>query len=204
MFQPLPHLVLYHFNHLVIAEVYLVYNNNNSLNPEKLKHPEMVLCLKHPSVVKGNNKQRKVNSPGAGNHVPDKPFMPRNINNADCAETRIVHTGKSDIDGHLPLFLFRKPVAVDSGKSPYERGFTMIYMTRCSDYIHLIYPFIISLHIIIQPPYFQPPHPRRGQSNNPCRLRGCGGRKFTLFLILLFINISAASAIYSISRSNTV
>ena len=74
-------------------------------------------------------KYHAVHSAGPGNHGFYEIFMAGHVDDAHLHIGDFAR-GKPEIDRHAPLFFFLQPVGFAPGKAFYQRGFSVIDMTR--------------------------------------------------------------------------
>src|SRR5258707_10441921 len=92
----------------------------------------MFAGLRHYTFVGCDDEKGDVDSGRAGEHRTNKGFVSRNIDYADGADSFENQWSKSEIDCNSATFLFRETISVDTGKSFYECGLSMIDVTRSS------------------------------------------------------------------------
>ena len=105
----------------------------------------MLTGLGHHPLVGSHYKESRIYPPDPGQHILDKVLMPRHIHDADPLTTGQGQPGKAQINGHLPFLLFFEPVWVDAGQCVDQCGFSVVYMTCCSNYAHV--PFFLRVGI---------------------------------------------------------
>jgi hypothetical protein len=101
------------------------------VGPQDVDDLEMLLGLGLPTLVRGHHEQHQPNRAHAGEHVPDEPLVPRDVDEADLAAGRQRGPGESQIDGQAAPLLLGPPVGVHPGQPDEERRFSVIDVARC-------------------------------------------------------------------------
>ena len=78
----------------------------------------MLLCLRHGTIVCGNNQQAKVYFSNSGDHIVDELSMSGYVNKSELIAASAA-IGISKIDCQSSFFLFNKAVRVYTGESSY-------------------------------------------------------------------------------------
>src|SRR4030043_1631393 len=91
----------------------------------------MFTALRHDPFISSNHEKNEVYSSCTSKHVPDKPFMSRDIYYPNREAIRITKVCKTKINRDASLFFFLEPVRVYTCESLNQGALTMIYMA-CS------------------------------------------------------------------------
>src|SRR4029077_4544457 len=100
---------------------------------------QMLLSLRHPSVVGCNNNQRHINGPDTREHVFHEVFVARNANDSNQKRRSSWRGGgkfqvsETEIDGDAARFLFGQTVGISAGKRFDNCAFSMIDVTGGRD-----------------------------------------------------------------------
>ncbi len=89
--------------------------------------------LGHNPFICRHHQQGQVNAASAREHVVNKFFMPRHINDACLATIGQRQVGEAQVNGDAPALLFFQAVSVAAGECADETGFAMVHMAGCSD-----------------------------------------------------------------------
>ncbi len=76
----------------------------------------MFLRLWHDAFIRGNDHQYHIDTGRAGDHVFDKFFMSRHIDNTDCMSRRKRKRSKSQFDGDASCFFLFETVGIHAGQ----------------------------------------------------------------------------------------
>ena len=76
----------------------------------------MLPGLGHDAFVGGHDKQGKVDTTDARQHVLDEALMAGHVNDTHLTSRGKLEPGKTELDGHAPLFLLAETVGVNAGK----------------------------------------------------------------------------------------
>ena len=79
-------------------EVRLGDHEDAALDAEQMEDVEMLLGLRHHTVVGGNRQQHQVDTMGAREHVADEALMARHINHAGAGAVGQGEVGEAQID----------------------------------------------------------------------------------------------------------
>lgn len=95
----------------------------------------MIVALIHPPFIRGDQNHRALDPRRTGYHVSDKSFVSRDVDHAYhlVSDSQV---SKTEVDGETPGAFLWKFVGFDSGKGAYERGFSVIDVTRSANYVH--------------------------------------------------------------------
>ena len=93
-----------------------------------MKDVHMFPRLRHDPFIRGDDKQDQVHADDAGNHIVDKLFMARNIDDAGTVSVRKVKIGESEVDRYASPLLFLPPVCIAACQSLNQRGLSMVYV----------------------------------------------------------------------------
>ena len=76
---------------------------------------------------------RVVDTVGAGQHVPDETFMPRNVHDPAVHVTGQAEMGEAQVDRNAALLFLLQPVGVGPGEKLDERGLAVVDVTGGAD-----------------------------------------------------------------------
>src|SRR5262245_11191127 len=96
----------------------------------------MLARLRHHALVGGHHEQGGVDAAHAGQHVFDEVAMARHVDHPDRLAAWQIEPGEAQVDGHLALTLFLKPVRVGAGQGLDEGRFSVIYVAGRADDAH--------------------------------------------------------------------
>src|ERR1700694_1849568 len=106
----------------------------------------MLFGLRHPTIVRGNDKEHDVNRAETGDHIANEIFVTRDIDNSgmDLLAVRSVEIqfGKSEIDCDLPGLLFRQTIGVAAGERFDQCALAVIDVARGRD-DEMLHPFAV-------------------------------------------------------------
>src|SRR4030042_2762620 len=94
----------------------------------------MLAALGHNTFISSNNEEDEVYPACTSKHIPDKPFMPRDIHNSNRKAVRIIEVCKTKVNRDTSLFLLFKPVRVYSCQGFDKCTLAVIYMACSSKY----------------------------------------------------------------------
>jgi len=100
---------------------------------EQMQDIEMLLALRHHTVVGRDREEHEIDPVRAGQHVADKALMSGHIDHAGAAAVGQVEVGEAQIDRDAALFLFLQAIGVVPGERLDQRGLAVIDMTRGAD-----------------------------------------------------------------------
>ena len=104
----------------------------------------MFSCLRHDAFMYINRQQYQLNPRHTSNHIFDKPFMARYIDNAGTSVMRQIHIGKSQLNRQAPSFFFCRRICINAGQGFNQGSFTMIYVAGRRDYHIVCHELILS------------------------------------------------------------
>src|SRR5262245_58818853 len=93
----------------------------------------MLPCLGFDRFVCGDHKQYQVDAAHTGQHVLDKSFMARNIDETKAKLRRQLKVSETDIDGNAAPFFLLQTVGVNAGKGLDQRGLAVVNVPRRAD-----------------------------------------------------------------------
>ena len=96
-------------------------------------------CLRHYPLIQRHCQQHQINAADSGQHVFDKPFMSRYIDDSNVLPFLPGQTGKSKLNCDASLLFLFQPVCIRACQCLNQTGFTMIHMTRRTDY-YIMHP----------------------------------------------------------------
>src|SRR5581483_3520 len=112
-------------------------NGDSPLHSEQLQYVEVLPGLWLDRFVSGNHEQHEINSANSRQHVAHEPLMSGNIDETDldtlAGGVDQVHVCKTQIYGDPAALFLLQAVGIDARKSLYQRGFTVVDMSRSPD-----------------------------------------------------------------------
>src|SRR5208282_5760928 len=129
-FHKTSHVVSHEAQPVLLDKVRLCERNNTILDFQQFAYCKMLPALGHYSFISSDRHQYHINAPGAGQHIFNEPFMARHVDYSNGKFIRVNNTGKPQVYSNTALFLFFKPVGVNSGKCLYKRTLAVINVTR--------------------------------------------------------------------------
>src|SRR3984893_18791650 len=98
-----------------------------------MQYVEMLLALRHHTVVGSDREQHQVDAVRASQHVADETLVAGDIDHAGARAVGQGEVGEAQIDRNPALFLFFEAVGVLAGERLDQRGFTVIDMAGGAD-----------------------------------------------------------------------
>ena len=92
----------------------------------------MLLGLRHPAIVGGDDQQREIDGADAGDHVLDEVLVARHVDDAQTKgrrrrrRGRQLQVGKAEIDGDAARLLFRQAIGIGAGQRLDQRALAVI------------------------------------------------------------------------------
>lgn len=93
----------------------------------------MLAGLRHKALVCGDNQQGKVDAACACQHILDKLFMPRHINDACLFAVGQVEVGKAQLDGDTAFLFFLDAIGFDAGQCLDQGSFAVVNVSGGTD-----------------------------------------------------------------------
>ena len=124
------------FHHLIIDCVGFRNDYQPSPDLQDIQDCQVLPGLRHDAFVGRYDQHGKVYSADSGQHVLDKPFVSRDVDNADLASAGQGHPGKAQVNRHFPFDFFGQSVRVDAGKGLDQGGFTVVDVAGGPDDVH--------------------------------------------------------------------
>src|SRR6266404_5293756 len=94
----------------------------------------MLFGLRHPAVVRGHHQQSEINRAGAGDHMSNKIFVARDIDNADVEALFVRRVqnevGETELNRNSARLFLRQSVWIGARERFDESAFSMINVTR--------------------------------------------------------------------------
>src|SRR5258708_30084097 len=94
----------------------------------------MLLRLRHEGCVRSDDEQRDVDPGGAGEHVADEAFVPRDVHDARLQSVAQRQWGESQIDRNATALLFFPAIGVDAGERLDQGGLAVVDVAGRADY----------------------------------------------------------------------
>ncbi len=113
---------------LLVHHVDLGEGNKPFLYPEEGADLEVLPRLRHHPFVGRDHHHHKVDAGGAGHHVPDKPLVARDIDDAEDPAVGEGQRGEAELDRDPPPFFLLEPVGVHTGETFDQRRLAVIHM----------------------------------------------------------------------------
>ena len=132
MLEVLADVLDHQFQGLGIGQVGLGHGDDCVTDTEVRENLQMLLGLRHPAVIGGNDKQCQVNGADAGDHVLDEVLVAGHINDTDPQGDigrRKFERGEPQVDGQAARLLLRQAVCVGAGERLDKGGLAVIDMT---------------------------------------------------------------------------
>src|SRR6202047_3695363 len=98
-----------------------------------MQYVEMLLALRHHTVVGSDREQHQVDAVRASQHVADETLVAGDIDHAGARAVGQGEVGEAEIDRNPALFLFLEAVVVLAAERLDQRGFTVIDMAGGAD-----------------------------------------------------------------------
>ena len=89
--------------------------------------------LRHEAFICCDNQQGKVDTAGTCQHVFNKFFVSRHVDDTGFFSIRKIQISKAQLDGDTALLFFLDAVGFDSGQSFDEGGFAVVNVTGSSN-----------------------------------------------------------------------
>ena len=89
----------------------------------------MLLALRHPAVIGGDNEERQIDRADASNHVAHEILVPGNVDNSGMNSAGQIQLGETEVDRDLARFLFGQPVGIGPGKRFDQSALAVIDVT---------------------------------------------------------------------------
>ena len=121
------------FQPFFIDQITLVDHQNALLDPKESQNVHVFSCLRHDTFIRCHNQKYQIHSDNSRNHVVDKFFMSRNINDPYTVSIFQIKISKPEVNGDPSSLFFFPPVRVTSGKCFYQCRFPMVNVT-CGSY----------------------------------------------------------------------
>ena len=86
----------------------------------------MLLGLRHPALVRGDDEQRDVDRAHAGEHVLDEAHVAGHVDEADLRARRQRREREAEVDGEPARLLLGEPVGVGAGEREDERRLAVV------------------------------------------------------------------------------
>ena len=128
-----PYILFHHLQPLFIYEITFIQHNDTLLDSEKVQNIHVLSCLRHDSLIRRDHQEYQIHSDNSRNHVVDKFFMSRNINDPYTVSIFQIKISKPEVNGDPSSLFFFPPVRVTSGKCFYQCRFPMVNVT-CGSY----------------------------------------------------------------------
>ena len=93
---------------------------------QPLEHSQVLLGLRHPTVVGGNDEKASVDRADAREHVLDVPGVSRYIDEDQRSARRKRCPRESDVNRQAAAFLLRQSIWIDACQATNERGLAMV------------------------------------------------------------------------------
>lgn len=91
----------------------------------------MLSRLRHDPVIGRDDEKCKICAADARQHIAYETLMARRIDESDYMVVAAVPISETQIDRYSAATLFGQAIRLDTGESPDERGFSVIYMAGC-------------------------------------------------------------------------
>ena len=79
----------------------------------------MLPRLRHDALVCGDHQQGCVDASDTCQHILNKITMARDIDKSQALSTRQRHPSETEVNRHLPIFLFLQPIRINPRQSLY-------------------------------------------------------------------------------------
>ena len=108
----------------------------------------MLHGLGHDALVQSDHQKHQVDASDARQHVFNKFFVARHVDDADVKPLVIGKVGESQLNGDPPLLLFPQPVGLDPCQRLDETRFSMIHVTG-SSYNDVLHSAVTLLNLLL-------------------------------------------------------
>ena len=125
--------LFHHLDPLAIHHVGLRDDDNALPNAQQLQDAEVLHRLRHKALVRRDNKHRKVDTARAGEHILDKLFMSRHVDDTRLRAVVKVEVGKAQLDRDPAFFLLHETVGVNAREGLDEKRLAVVHMARGAD-----------------------------------------------------------------------
>ena len=122
-----------HLDPVFINGVGLGDNDDALGNIQQGEDGQMLAGLGHNALVGSDDQHSDVNAAGTGQHVLDKLFVARNVDDAGAHAVGQGQIGEAQLDGNAALLFFGQTVGVNTGQSLDEAGLAVVDVTCCTD-----------------------------------------------------------------------
>jgi hypothetical protein len=136
---------------LIVHHVALGKYDDSAADSQHVQNMEMLHRLRHDALIQRYNQQNHVDSADSRQHVADKLFMSRYVNDADVIISAD-HVRESVFNRNSALLLLFQAVCVRPGQRADQTGLSVIDVACCSDnnIFHLCFaPYFCSCFISI-------------------------------------------------------
>src|SRR5258706_13606721 len=124
----------------ILDQIDLRQRNHCAIDAEITEDLQMLLGLRHPSVIGSYHKERQVDRADPGDHIFHEVFVAGHVNDSKlkretsgrgCGQFQV---RKAEVDGDSSRFFLRKSVGIDSGERFNQRTLAMIHVPGGSNY----------------------------------------------------------------------
>ncbi len=99
-----------------VDKVGLGQGDDAAVDAEQLDDGEVLPGLGHDAIIGRDAQEHDVDTGGAGDHLPDEPFVARHVDDAHRTATRQLEACEPELDGDTPVFLLLETVGVGPGE----------------------------------------------------------------------------------------
>ena len=111
---------------LVVDEVALRERDHAAADAEDVEDLQVLLGLRLPPLVGGDDEQHEPDRADAGEHVADEPLVARHVDEADLAAGRERAPRVAEVDREAAALLLGPAVGVDAGEPDDQRRLAVV------------------------------------------------------------------------------
>ena len=100
---------------------------------QQVKDAQVLTCLGHDRLIRGDDQHRHVDGRRAREHVTDKPLVPGDIDEVEPHVAK-VQVRKAQVDRDASLFFFRQAISVDASECRDQSCLAVVDVPRGAEY----------------------------------------------------------------------
>ena len=105
---------------IVVNQVSFGQRDQSARNSEQVQNGQVLSCLRHDRLVRGDDQQREIDASDTGEHVVDEALVSGNVHNGDIIARGQLQPREAEVNRQPTLLLLGEPIRVDPGKRLHE------------------------------------------------------------------------------------